>query len=88
MTISTIVQRLLDEDLITAEEAVVLLRGELQQLQDIKLPSIPTPSWPSPSWPMIPYPNNPYHYGDEWVITCKSNTTNSSTYPNEIKYNE
>ncbi len=56
---STIVQRLLDNKHITAEEAVVLLQIELQYVPQYPLPPI-QPLWPNnPGW--VPsYPQGPF----------------------------
>lgn len=58
MTKAQIVQRLLDEKLITAEEAVVLL--ETPSIQYIPTPTIPSPQ---PYTPITYPPYSPYIYG-------------------------
>ena len=68
MTKASIVQRLLDEKHITAEEAVVLLQSEapLTNLPQPYTPYTP-PTFPinpmQPSYPL--YPSTPYIYGSD-----------------------
>ena len=73
MTKASIVQRLLDEKHITAEEAVVLLQSEAPLTN---LPQIPLPTFPTPYTPINPYtpytpptfpinPWTPYVYGSD-----------------------
>jgi len=57
-TKASIVQRLLDEKLITAEEAIVLL--EIPLIQYIPTPTIPSPQ---PYMPINYPPYSPYIYG-------------------------
>ena len=68
MTKASIVQRLLDEKQITAEEAVVLLQSEapLTNLPQPYTPYIP-PTFPiNPMQPYYPsYPGTPYVYGPD-----------------------
>jgi hypothetical protein len=71
MTKASIVQRLLDEKLITAEEAVVLLTSDT--------PVVPInpmqPYYPNPHIPINPYtPINPWNPSNPFVTYC-SNTT-------------
>ena len=74
MTKANIVQRLLDEKHITAEEAVILLQSEspLTNLPQIPLPTFPTPYTPINPYAPIPwqqpyplYPSTPYVYGSD-----------------------
>ena len=71
MTKASIVQRLLDEKLITAEEAVVLLTNDA--------PASPInpiqPYYPNPHIPINPYtPINPWNPSQPFITYC-SNTT-------------
>ena len=71
MTKASIVQRLLDEKLITAEEAVVLLTN------DAPAPPINPiqPYYPNPHIPINPYtPINPWNPSQPFITYC-SNTT-------------
>lgn len=68
MTKAQIVQRLLDTNAITAEEAVVLLKNEGGGIQYI--PYQPNPHWTSnPDWTYDP--NRP---GQPWYTTASFNT--------------
>lgn len=66
-TKAEIVQRLLEEKKIDAEEAVVLLMSEDKQL------GITFPVWPA-TQPVYPYNPNPY-YPNGWPIVTYCNTS-------------
>lgn len=70
MTISDIVQRLLDEDSITTEEAVLLLKAEIEINKPIE-PFYTTP-------PVLPR--------DEWLITCNDKTISATSNINPIYF--
>ena len=61
-TVTEIVQRLLDERHITAEEAVILLQAEVNRNQPFYIPSMPT---------IQPY-SPPYKPGDLWYTTSST----------------
>lgn len=85
LTKASIVQRLLDEKLITTEEAVVLLKGE--DFNGIKYVPVPsTLPWVGPG-PSQPYttPYNPMYPQCDWTYRPENQpmyggTTNSSIY--------
>lgn len=75
MTKAEIVQRLLDEDSITAEEAVVLLQQDIPEIvvlpQQPIAPLQPIPDWigpgpthPQPDYPTYPQPSYPGPFTD------------------------
>lgn len=69
-TVTEIVQRLLDERHITAEEAVTLLQAEVNRNQPFYIPS-PTPT-------IQPY-SPPYKPGDLWYTTSSTGTNTVKT---------
>ena len=93
MTVTSIVQRLLDEGKITAEEAVVLLKAEVLKSQTnpivITQPNITTPST-QPYTPYIPHspfigdppytPGHPPNYPPFWY---SSGTTGKGLLNND-----
>jgi len=68
-TVTEIVQRLLDESHITAEEAVIILQAEVNRNQPFYIPS------PMPT--IQPY-SPPYKPGDIWYT---SSTGTGNAYP-------
>jgi hypothetical protein len=95
-----IVERLLDEKLITTEEAVVLLKGE--DFNGIKYVPVPTPStnpWigPGPTQPYQPYtapstPYNPMYPQCDWTVRPETmpyygSTTHSGSFAHTTNEN-
>jgi len=81
-TVTEIVQRLLDERHITAEEAIVLLQAEVNRNQPFYIPS-PTPT-------IQPY-SPPYKPGDLWYSfssTSPGTTVNTPIAGSKSEDNE
>jgi hypothetical protein len=74
MTKASIVQRLLEEKHITAEEAVVLLQSEAPLTN---LPQIPLPTFPTPYTPINPFSPNtfPMYPGTPYIYSTTTHTT-------------
>lgn len=70
-TKAEIVQRLIEEKRIDAEEAVILLMGNEKEIQFIPYPA----PQPYPIYPLSPYPSLPYS-----PITVCGDTTNTLNY--------
>ena len=100
LTKASIVQRLLDEKLITTEEAVVLLKGE--DFNGIKYVPVPsTLPWvgPGPTQPYQPYtspstPYNPMYPQCDWTYRPENqplygtySTHTGTTNPNSFAHN-
>lgn len=98
----SIVQRLLDEKLITTEEAVILLKGE--DFNGIKYVPVPlTTPWvgPGPTQPYQPYtpstPINPMYPQCDWTVrpgtmpyyggTTHTGTTNPNSFAHTTNEN-
>ena len=73
MTKANIVQRLLEEKHITAEEAVILLQSGAPL---INLPQIPCPTFPTPHTPINPFPPNtfPIYPGVPYIYSTSTYT--------------
>ena len=72
-TVTEIVQRLLDERHITAEEAIVLLQAEVNRNQPFYIPNT------LPSMPTIQPYSPPYKPGDLWYTTSSTGTNTVKT---------
>lgn len=78
-TKASIVQRLLDEKQITAEEAVVLLENKapIANFPITNLPQTPVPTFPNPYTPINPFSPNtfPIYPGTPYIY-CSTTTDN------------
>jgi hypothetical protein len=82
MTITNIVQNLLDKGHITAEEAIILLKAEIDSNKSLKhSPVFSDLPWVNPAEP-VQFPPSTYPtHNPVWYTTspyCNTNTTNDS----------